>query len=62
MGFPYSWLIRRCANYGRIYTIPIPVAHSVFVLGQNTVDKEVDSTDIRCLVHKLPSSRNKVLI
>ena len=56
MGFPYSWVIRRCANNGRIYTIPIPipVAHSVFGLGQNIVDKEVDSTAIRCLTHKLP--------
>ena len=24
MGFPYSWVNTRCANYGRTYTIPIP--------------------------------------
>ena len=26
MGFPYSWVNTRCANDGRIYTIPIPMA------------------------------------
>ena len=26
MDFPYSWVNTRCANNGRIYTIPIPMA------------------------------------
>ena len=28
MGFPYSWVNTRCANDGRIYTIPIPMSRS----------------------------------
>ena len=31
MGFPYRWVNTRCANDGRIYTIPIPMAGLIYL-------------------------------